>query len=611
MKQYDIEYRPNPINTNPHTEFIFEFGKLIQFQGIPEDTIPITAKVTNINTWNTLVPDECKGVEILICNDDNEESDEYIVTANVTLDLLRILSNSDFIKSIKLSQIVEYCSLDKIKKDIGIEKNEFDSYCGENVVVGIIDGGIDFKHSNFRNEDGTTRFEYIWDQTISKSKYGEEGPNSKGVIFTDKEINQILLDNTIQDKYMELGHKPKKNSHGTHVCDIAGGNGKALGIASKSTLFFVNIKDSGAIFQSIRQQDIIMNQNNENETNFIHTNQLIEAAKYIFDKTIDRPCVINVSVGGKEGPHDGTNHIEQAFDALIKEKPNRAIVISAGNDRGNRIHISGLLNENESKEIIWQSNSNNNNGHSQVEIWYSGKDTFEITISDDNGNILVHNIKLGESGKLLVDNNMVGYVYHETDKDNNDNCIFIFFKPSSKLQKRFHIKLTGKHIISGEFHGWTSSYQDCSSKFLNDTKDSGLYTLNSIATGKHTISVGSYSISHNHNISHFSSCGPTRDKRNKPDLCAPGQDVWAAGALSNNSTTKMSGTSQAAPIVSGIIARIFEVAHCNGIDLLIFDTKDILQKHCRNDKQENNEAWNPSYGYGLVNNIPNDIFSQF
>ena len=35
---------------------------------------------------------------------------------------------------------------------------------GKGVVVGVCDWGIDFTHANFRNADGTTRLEMLWDQ---------------------------------------------------------------------------------------------------------------------------------------------------------------------------------------------------------------------------------------------------------------------------------------------------------------------------------------------------------------------------------------------------------------------------------------------------------------
>jgi hypothetical protein len=51
------------------------------------------------------------------------------------------------------------------------------SRLGDGVVVGIIDYGCDFAHLNFRNPDGTTRIEALWDQSgtlegQSKVQYG-------------------------------------------------------------------------------------------------------------------------------------------------------------------------------------------------------------------------------------------------------------------------------------------------------------------------------------------------------------------------------------------------------------------------------------------------------
>ena len=71
----------------------------------------------------------------------------------------------------------------------------------------------------------------------------------------------------------------------------------------------------------------------------------------------------------------------------------------------------------------------------------------------------------------------------------------------------------------------------------------------------YSIVVGSYDAHRSAKpLSYFSSAGPTRDGRQKPELSAPGHEVRAANSGSVNGVTVMSGTSMASPAVTGAIA---------------------------------------------------------
>lgn len=48
---------------------------------------------------------------------------------------------------------------------------------GQGVLVAVIDSGVDYTLPDFRNEDGTTRIRYLWDQSL-KAVEGEHVPKN-------------------------------------------------------------------------------------------------------------------------------------------------------------------------------------------------------------------------------------------------------------------------------------------------------------------------------------------------------------------------------------------------------------------------------------------------
>jgi len=122
------------------------------------------------------------------------------------------------------------------------------------------------------------------------------------------------------------------------------------------------------------------------------------------------------------------------------------------------------------------------------------------------------------------------------------------------------------------------------------------------ACSESALSVGAWD-SRKNEIAKFSSRGPTYDKRIKPDICAPGVNVYSGtwpGSLCDvlpdkvsDSWANLSGTSMATPHVSGLLALAVELFRVHGYDLTIKNVKDIFTKY---GKEKTNDT-----GWGVIN----------
>jgi len=89
------------------------------------------------------------------------------------------------------------------------------------------------------------------------------------------------------------------------------------------------------------------------------------------------------------------------------------------------------------------------------------------------------------------------------------------------------------------------------------------YTIGSPAAAELAITVGAMADvgAQGFYLASFSSRGPTKDGRIKPDLCGPGVSITAAKAGSGNGYITYSGTSMATPFVSGTVALMLNANH--------------------------------------------------
>jgi subtilisin family serine protease len=456
------------------------------------------------------------------------------------------------------------------------------AYRGQGVVIGIIDEGIDYTHPDFRDQFGNTRIKYLWDQSILNSDSATQAqPYGYGKAYTGAQI-----DTSTQ-------HFDSPFGHGTHVTGIAAGNGNALnnyrGVAPDADLIIVKM--------------------NLNQTDNSFLSSLVDAVKYIFDHAsmLNEPAVINISLGTYYGSHDGRDIQAQSINNLVSDSTSRVIVCSAGNAGTAPIHLGYNITTDTnftwfqfaSSSIYFQAwadsgsfeNARFSLAMERVKPDYSiiaslpfdsvaaqpGTITTD-TLTDQSGN------RLGIVERLIQNwGDRYSIEYNITP----DSIMNINGNDTSLYYWRFMTTGSGR-VDAWSFDMVFDNLPDTLTLpgIINYKKPDIEQTIvSSFTCSDKVITVGSYinrnsytnanfaitrdTSLHPGQLSIFSSHGPTRDGRNKPDITATGEWLLSCGTqlelniLSATEPEKVaagkkhkrsSGTSMSSPVVAGMAA---------------------------------------------------------
>ncbi|MGH8032476.1 MAG: S8 family serine peptidase, partial [Luteimonas sp.] len=293
------------------------------------------------------------------------------------------------------------------------------------------------------------------------------------------------------------------------------------------------------------------------------SSHLLEAIHFVVSEAAGRPLVLNMSIGRHAGPHDGSTLVEQAIDWLVRARPGTAVVQSTGNYYARNVHSAGQLHDGEVEELSFEVHPGDTTPN-ELEIWYSGRDVLRVALIAPDGST-VADVGQGDRAPVVVKGERVGTLYHRIrDPNNGDHHLDLFQYPNAPAGI-WRVRLTGEDVSDGRYHAWLErdpGCRTCQALFEPAHADrSG--TTGSICNGLQTIAVGAYD-GHRPTrpLAPFSSSGPTRDGRVRPLLLAPGVRVLAARSHPRSGSasllTRMSGTSMAAPHVTGTIALMLQ-----------------------------------------------------
>lgn len=436
---------------------------------------------------------------------------------------------------------------------------------GEGILVGFLDTGIDYTHNAFKDAEGNTRIEYIYDL-------------ENGVVYDKNKINEALKS---EDPF-SIVPEIDLSGHGTHVAGIACAGGNInfdnYGVAYKSSIAMVKITGENSLRAAL-------------------STQLMRGLKFLMDKSneINKPLVVNISLSTNDGSHNGSSLLEkyiQTFTQLQKA----VIVVAAGNEGNSAHHVGGKMKKEEDLDL------NIGDGEKGIIL-----DFFKPVLVDVSVEVIsptgisTGQIELSESYKERFVGREKIVVYSTGPKPfdiQGQTTISILPLGDTITSGGWRIIVRKLNNYEGYFDIWLPIAEGLNerTRFL---QPSVYNTLGIPATVEGVISVGSYNFLNN-NLSAFSGRGVVRPEwLIKPDLVAPGENILST--VEEQGFDTKSGTSMAAPQVSGICALLFEWGIIRNNDPFLYGEriKYYLIKGAK--RTIFGEAYpNPDLGYGFV-----------
>jgi subtilisin family serine protease len=493
-----------------------------------------------------------------------------------------------------------------------IVRSGYHGLTGKNVIIAVLDTGIDFRHPDFITYDAaglpTSRIAYLWD-TATQFQQGRGStapfkfPNgtSIGTLYSRAQLTSELRSKTVTIPPTDL------DGHGTACASVAAGNGNADKMAT-------GLKRPDVIGVAPEADIIGVRLGYDGLENSYLLNAICEWLDKVAGKT---PLVVSGSFGGHYSGHDGQRIEERELNTRFPlTKAGRAVVFAAGNEGNDAIHAKVVFSK-PAKLVTWNANE-----AMRVKLYFDSADagitvhgtkaTPVVGVSRSEINPITRQLEV----RVDVEKGFGALWLENTSGKTTEAHLYIMDSQYGTFAPEYAVM---SHLVGSP--GAMENAITVGSYDWNDNFHSGGKTINLTsvcvdnAGARMPLEIGW--------LSCYSSPGPSRSGVVKPDIAAPGewypsanakQGGRSAGTWARADSTgfyrAMNGTSAATPYTSGIIALMFQKKPL----LTLGQVKTLLKANVTKTglNPYNTGIPNNNWGYGKLDQAAIDrIFAAF
>lgn len=464
---------------------------------------------------------------------------------------------------------------------------------GQDIILGFIDTGIDYTHPAFRRSDGSSRIYGLWDQTVQTGTppYDLE----YGSVYTRQEINQALA---LEDPY-SLVPSQDEIGHGTALAGIAAGTALPendfAGAAPQAMIAVVKLKPAKEYLKSFFYVT--------GDAPAYQMTDIMAGIRYLIrlSEELLKPLVICLGLGTSQGAHSGDSPLDSML-SVTNQFRGIIGVSAAGNEAGRAHHYYGTaLNSTEynAVEILVKEGTRG----FCAELWGQPPEVYAVGFESPLGEVVQKippRLGYSENISFILENTKIFVSSEIIQTVSGSQLIFIRF--TDPTPGSWKIRVYTGNYNSGSYHIWLpiTGFSNPDVTFLEPNPDT---TITSPGTSLSVITTAAYN-AYNNSLYLNSSRGYTRTGQIKPDIAAPGVNVFAPAPRQRYTT--ITGTSAAAAITAGASALVMEWG-MNRTPSRIFNSEEMKSLFIRGAQRRGDNLYpNREWGYGLL-----DVYQVF